>query len=101
MTTMLDERTTATIHPQVAAAAFEDCELLLLAAAGETLLLNESGALLWQGIEAGEDVAALTTRLTTRYAVTIATARQDVLALLRALAEAGAVVMPCAGGDPP
>jgi hypothetical protein len=85
--------TSATIHAQVAAAPIEECELLLLADAGEALVLNESAALLWQGIEAGEDVGTLTTRLTAQYDVPIATAEQDVVALLATLAEAGAIVM--------
>jgi hypothetical protein len=76
------------------AAALQECELLLLADAGQALVLNESAALLWQGIEAGEDVPALTARLAAHYAVASATARQDVLALLATLAEAGAVLMP-------
>ena len=41
--------TTATIHAQVAAAAMEECELLLLADAGEALVLNESAALFIDG----------------------------------------------------
>ena len=91
MTIMLD--TSPAIHPQVAAAAMEECELILLADTGEALVLNESAALVWQGIEAGEDVTALTGRLTTHYAVAPQTACEDVTAFLRTLAEAGAIVM--------
>lgn len=83
----------AAIHPQVAAAAMQECELILLADSGEALVLNESAALVWQGIEAGEDVAALTGRLTTHYAVAPETACEDVAVFLRTLAEAGAIVM--------
>ncbi len=90
---MLDEHTTAAVHPQVAAASLQECELLLLADAGEALVLNEAGALLWHGIEAGEDIATLTNRLTDQYAVLPTAARADVLAMLVTLAEAGAVVM--------
>jgi hypothetical protein len=91
MTIMLD--TPAAIHPQVAAAAMQDCELILLADTGEALVLNESAALVWQGIEAGEDVPALTSRLTTHYAVAPETACEDVTAFLQTLAEAGAIVI--------
>ena len=101
MTTMLNPPapaqptplTSPAIHPQVAAAALQECELILLADSGEALVLNESAALVWQGIEAGEDVAALTGRLTTHYAVAPETACADVTAFLRALAASGAIVM--------
>jgi hypothetical protein len=91
MTTTVN--TSAAIHPQVAAAAMQECELILLADTGEALVLNESAALVWQGIEAREDITALTGRLTTHYAVTPETACEDVAAFLRTLAEAGAIVM--------
>ena len=101
MTTMNNSLTTidatvhtaAAIHPQVAAASLQDCELILLADSGEALVLNESAALIWQGIEDGEDVAALADRLTTHYAVAPETACEDVTAFLSTLAEAGAIVM--------
>lgn len=83
----------AAIHPQVAAASLQECELILLADSGEALVLNESAALLWQGIEDGEDMAALADRLTTHYAVASETACGDVTAFLQTLAEAGAIVM--------
>lgn len=35
-------RTAAAIHPQVAAATLQDCELILLADSGEALVLNAS-----------------------------------------------------------
>ena len=86
-------RTAAAVHPQVAAAPLQDCELILLADSGEALVLNASAALIWQGIEDGEDVAALATRLTTHYAVTPETACEDVAAFLKTLTEAGAIVI--------
>lgn len=86
-------RTAAAIHPQVAAATLQDCELILLADSGEALVLNASAALIWQGIEGGEDTAALADRLTTHYAVAPETACDDVTAFLSTLAEAGAIVM--------
>lgn len=86
-------RTAAAIHPQVAAAPLQDCELILLADSGEALVLNASAALVWQGIEDGEDVVALATRLTTHYAVAPETACEDVAAFLKTLTEAGAIVI--------
>lgn len=86
-------RTAAAIHPQVAAAPLQDCELILLADSGEALVLNASAALIWQGIEDGEDVAALATRLTSHYAVAPETACEDVAAFLKTLTEAGAIVI--------
>ena len=82
-------RTAAAIHPQVAAAPLQDCELILLADSGEALVLNASAALIWHGI----DVAALSERLTTHYAVAPETAYKDVGAFLLTLTEAGAIVM--------
>lgn len=84
---------TAAIHPQVAAAPLQDTELILLVDAGEALVLNASGALVWQGIEHGDDMAALAARLTAHYTVTPATAYADLLAFLTTLAEAGAIVI--------
>lgn len=81
------------IHPQVAATRMDDCELLLLADAGEALVLNAAGALLWQGIAGGEDAATLAARLTTHYPVPPATATADTLAFLAALAAAGAITL--------
>jgi len=86
-------QTAAAVHPQVAAASLQECELILLADTGEALVLNESAALIWQGIEVGEDVTALAGRLTTHYAVTPETACADVTAFLQTLTEAGAIVM--------
>ena len=86
-------RTAAAIHPQVAAAPLQDCELILLADSGEALVLNASAALILQGIEDGEDVAALSERLTTHYAVAPETAYKDVAAFLLTLTEAGAIIM--------
>jgi hypothetical protein len=85
--------TSPAIHPQVAATALQECELILLADTGEALVLNQTAALVWQGIEAGEDVTTLTTRLTSHYAVAQETACEDVAVFLRTLAEAGAIVM--------
>jgi hypothetical protein len=101
MTTMNDSLTTtdeivqtaAAIHPQVAAASLQDCELILLADCGEALVLNASAALIWHGIEDGDDVAALADRLTSHYAVAPEIACEDVTAFLSTLAEAGAIVM--------
>ena len=86
-------RTAAAVHPQVAAASLQECELILLADSGEALVLNEAAALVWQGIEVGEDVAAIADRLTKHYAVAPETACEDVTAFLQTLAEAGAIVM--------
>ena len=85
--------TAVAIHPQVAAAPLQDCELILLVDAGEALVLNASAALVWQGIEHGDDIPALAARLTAHYTVAPALAHADLLAFLQTLAEAGAIVL--------
>jgi hypothetical protein len=80
-----------TIHPQVAARPIEDSELLLLADAGEVLVLNEAGSLIWHGVEAGATVRELVTALAAHYALSESRAADDVEALLADLIAAGAL----------
>jgi hypothetical protein len=89
---MMDMCDKPLVHPQVAARRLEDAELLLLADAGEVLVLNAAGCLLWEGIEAGESMAELAQRLTVRYGLVEEWAQADAARLVDALAAAGAVV---------
>ena len=51
--------------------------------------LNETGALLWQKLETGADLDALTAALTAEYDVSPEEARADALAFCKKLVEAG------------
>ena len=53
------------------------------------LTLNETGALLWQVLEKGGDVEALTNALTAEYDVSAENARRDVEVFLTKLQNAG------------
>jgi hypothetical protein len=88
---MIPLTTIPIIHPQVAARPLEDKELLLLADAGEVLVLNEAGALIWQGVEAGATVRELVAVLAAHYTLDETRAAADVESLLEALAAAGAL----------
>jgi hypothetical protein len=90
---------TYTIHPQVATALIDGCQVLLLAAGGEVLVLNPTATLAWQAIAAAEDAhaapptaAALAAHLAAHFTVTPAAAAADLAPLLAALAAAGALV---------
>lgn len=88
---MIPSAAIPTIHPQVAARPIEDAELLLLADAGEVLVLNPAGALVWQQLETGASVEQIAAALAGRYTLDAARAQADVTALLAALLEAGAI----------
>lgn len=51
--------------------------------------LNETGALLWQKLESGADLDALTAALTAEYNVSSEIARADAQAFCKKLVEAG------------
>jgi hypothetical protein len=88
---MMQQTTVPAIHPQVAARPIDDAELLLLADAGEVLVLNTAGAFVWQELESGASVGELTRALAAHYAVSEDRARADVTALLNELIEVGAL----------
>lgn len=51
--------------------------------------LNETGKIVWQGIEAGLDEEQIAKRLTDQYEISLEQARADTAALIQSIREAG------------
>ena len=79
------------IHAQVATRTVNGCALIVLADAGEVLVLNRSATALWQWVDGHHSGVDLATRLSYRYDLPAAQACADVGHLLALLAEAGAI----------
>ena len=79
------------IHPQVAARILDGRAIVVLADAGEVLVLNPSGARLWQQIDGRHTLADLAAALAATDQLDSALAQQHVGAFVQALIEAGAV----------
>ncbi len=88
---MLDVMTTPRIHPQVAARLMEGRAIIVLADAGEVLVLNPSGARLWQQIDGRRTVGELAAGLARVYGVEEGRAQHDTSAFVQSLLAAGAV----------
>jgi hypothetical protein len=89
---MLDLMTKPRLHPQVAARNLEDRAIVVLADAGEVLVLNPSGAQLWQQFDGRRSVGELAVGLARDYACDIVCAERDVLAFIATLLDAKAIV---------
>ena len=88
---MLEVTTVPRIHPQVAARILDGRAIIVLADVGEVLVLNPSGARLWQQIDGRRVVGDLAAALATAYQIDAATARQDAQLFVQTLIDAGAV----------
>ena len=66
--------------------------LIVNAEGGEILVLNATGAFVWQLLDGAHDVAAITAGVEREFEVDHATARGDLEAFLSHLAERGALV---------
>ena len=95
---MLDLMTTPRIHPQVAARLLEGRAIIVLADAGEVLVLNPSGAQIWQQIDGRRTVRELAAGLAAGHGLDPASAQQDTVRFVQSLVEAGAVQMPIKPG---
>jgi hypothetical protein len=92
----IDTQTHLQLHPQVAARALDGHEIVVLADAGEVLVLNPTGALAWQGLERGRSVGEIAEELAAAYAIDPARALVDVRALLEDLLALHALADPAA-----
>jgi hypothetical protein len=81
----IDTDTVLQLHPQVAARALDGHEIVVLSDAGEVLVLNPTGTLVWQGVEEGRSVGAIAVDLAATYGIAPAIALADVRALLEQL----------------
>lgn len=90
---MLDDKKAPRIHPQVAARMLNGRAIIVLADAGEVLVLNPSGAQLWQQIDGRRTVGELAAGLVAAHGLDLATAQEDTSTFVKNLVEAGAVQM--------
>jgi hypothetical protein len=81
----IDAGATLQLHPQVAARTLDGHQVVVLADAGEVLVLNPTGTLVWQGVEAGFSVGEIARNLADAYGLDPASALPDVQALLTEL----------------
>lgn len=81
------------IDPQVAARLLEDRAIVVLADAGEVLVLNPNGAWIWSQIDGRCTVGELAGRLGAAWTLDPAHAQGDTLSFMVSLAEAGAIVL--------
>jgi hypothetical protein len=88
---MFDTMTAPRLHPQVAARQLEDRAIVVLADAGEVLVLNPNGAWLWQRIDGRRTVGELAAGLAQACGVDEARVQQDTSAFVESLVAAGAV----------
>jgi hypothetical protein len=92
--TDFDRDTVLQLHPQVAARALDGHEIVVLSDAGEVLVLNPTGTLVWQGVEEGRSVGAIAVELSAAYGIDPASALADVRALLVQLEALHAIRVP-------
>ncbi|MBW7886047.1 MAG: PqqD family protein [Caldilineaceae bacterium] len=80
-------------HPQSASSIVDGQALIVLATSGEVIVLNETGAQLWAWVDGQANGAELAARLARVYDLSAAQAAADTLSFLRALVDAGALVI--------
>ena len=80
-------------RPGIAERIVDGEALLVNPAGGEILVLNETGALIWQLLDGSHDVAALVARVVAEYDIAPEPAHADVLAFLEALHARGALAV--------
>lgn len=83
----------------MAARLLEGRASVVLADAGEVLVLNPSGAALWQQIDGRRTVVELAARLAAGHGLGPASAQQDTARFVQSLIEAGAVHVPVTLGE--
>ena len=88
---MFDTMTAPRLHPQVAARQLEDRAIVVLADAGEVLVLNPNGAWLWRQMDGRRTVGELAAGLAQACGVDEVRAQQDTSAFVQSLVAAGAV----------
>jgi hypothetical protein len=88
---MFDTMTAPRLHPQVAARQLEDRAIVVLADAGEVLVLNPNGAWLWRQMDGRRTVGELAAGLAQACGVDEVRAQQDTSAFVQSLIAAGAV----------
>ena len=90
---MLDDKKAPRIHPQVAARMLNGRAIIVLADAGEVLVLNPSGARLWQQIDGRRTVGELAADLAAVHGLDAARAEQDVGAFVQNLLDVAAITL--------
>lgn len=88
---MFDVKIKPRVHPQVAARQLEDRAIVVLADAGEVLVLNPNGAWLWRQIDGRRTVGELAAGLAQAQGLDEGRAQRDTSAFLQSLLAAGAV----------
>ena len=88
---MIDIKNAPRVHPQVAARLLDGRAIIVLADAGEVLVLNLNGAWLWQQIDGRRTVGELAAGLAQACGVDEVRAQQDAFAFVESLIAAGAV----------
>lgn len=88
---MLDAAMRPQLHPQVAARLLDGRAIVVLADAGEVLVLNPHGAWIWQQIDGRRTVGELAAGLAQACGVEQARAEEDTSAFVASLIAAGAV----------
>jgi hypothetical protein len=79
-------------HPQAASQLFEEQIVIVLADSGQVMVLNDTGALVWQLSDGQHSLEQICQAVVAEFEVDEETARKDIQALIDQLLEAQALV---------